>query len=203
MKSRTRRAPVCVKGTFSGMTLVEMLAALAVLAILAITAAPAFSAMLDKSRLKGAAERLYADFQWAKSQAIKTGRYVSVSFQIDPDNRQEWCYGIKLGSATAGEGCDCRTAGSCWLDENLNGVQDNGEGGRIVQSSEFPGVSISNAQTPFQGTASFGWLRGTVRAGNATFAVGDQKLLVRTNDIGRIKICAPTGSTVTGYPSCD
>lgn len=204
MRGLTRRAPSrAIRNGLHGLTLVEMLATLAVIAILAALAMPSFQEMLVKARLRGAVERIHADFQWTKSQAIKTGRYVSISFRIDAGNQQDWCYGFKVGTATAGASCDCRQAESCWLDENLNGTPDNGETGRIVQAGDHPGISIVN--TPFQGTESFGWLQGTAKAGNVTLASGTHRLRVRVNDIGRIRICAPPGSTMTGYPTenCD
>ena len=87
-----------------GVTLIEILTAVTILAILTVVAAPSFDAVRNRARLRGVADNLYADLQYARSEAVQRNSTVSVSFSPG----SAWCYGIHQGAAA----CDCTVANS-------------------------------------------------------------------------------------------
>jgi len=54
----------------AGFTLLELMITLSVLAILASLGVPAMQEMLERNRLKGAAQALAEDLQWVRGEAI-------------------------------------------------------------------------------------------------------------------------------------
>lgn len=158
--------------SYTGFTLIELVVTVAVLAILLGVAVPAFQDTLAKRRLVGAAEQLYADLQYARSEAIKRNASVVVSFSTGTD----WCYGIALAT------CACGTPGSCQLD----GVE------KVVSSSNFRGVSLPSADLTFSGEkTTFDPRRGTANNGTASLtssSIGTVKVIVSTP--GRVRICS-------------
>ncbi len=154
--------------SYTGFTLIEMVVTVEVLAILLGVAVPAFQDTLAKRRLVGAAEQLYADLQYARSEAIKRNASVVVSFSAVTD----WCYGIALAA------CACGTANSCQLD----GVD------KVVSSSNFRGVSLAEN---LSGSTSFDPRRGTANNGTVSLtssSIGTIKVIVSTP--GRVRICS-------------
>ncbi|MFP5344533.1 MAG: GspH/FimT family pseudopilin, partial [Gammaproteobacteria bacterium] len=112
---------------FKGFTLVELMVSVAVLAILLAIGIPAFQSTLDKRRLTGAAEQLYADLQFARSEAIRQNKRVTVYF-----NASTWCYGMDVEPSSD---CDCSSApGNC----TVGGVQ------KVVSGTDFRNVALSN-----------------------------------------------------------
>lgn len=89
----------------AGFTLMEMLIAIAIVAILTSLALPSFSGMLDRQRVQGAAENLFADMQYAKSQAIKCALSMDVIATAGPP----WSYCI----ATNGSNCAAAATTNC------------------------------------------------------------------------------------------
>lgn len=87
MKSRmsTRRIPrtaifsPAISSPY-GFTLVELLTIIALIGILAAIGTPAFKAMIDNSRLRGASQELLSNMQFIRTEAMKRNRNVVVSF---------------------------------------------------------------------------------------------------------------------------
>lgn len=169
----------------SGFTLIEAIITVAVVAVLLGIAVPSFQSSLDKRRLVGAAEQLYEDLQYARTEAIKRNANVFVSFTTGTS----WCYGIALAT------CNCGTSGGCQLD----GID------KVVSSSNFRGVSLdstfgTNYTTfePRRGTANDS---GTLKNGTATLSssYGDIKVIV--GSLGRVRICSDSASLPQYNPS--
>src|SRR3990172_9972201 len=115
-----------------GFTLVELIVAVSVLVILITVAVPSFQSTLDKKRLTGAAEQVYADIQATRFEAIKLNKQVSIAFR-NLGTATSWCYGLDDDAATV---CDCSTvagAANCTV-ESVKRVMDN---------SDFKNVSIT------------------------------------------------------------
>lgn len=162
----------------SGFTLVEAMITVVVVAVLLAVAAPAFQGSLDKRRLVGAAEQLYADLQYARSEAIKHNASVYVSFATGAN----WCYGIALAE------CDCNAA-TCQLD----GVQ------KVVSASNFRGVSLT--ETFSRMGPQFESSRGTANNGTATLSSDYGSINVIVSQLGRVRICSGSANLSQYKPS--
>lgn len=183
----------------AGFTLVEFLVVLTVLAIVSVTALPSFEDFRARQRLRSAADNLYTDLQYARSEAVQRNVRLTVSFSAGGD----WCYGIVEGT----DACDCTetdtTAGDyCGIRRAHNIPADGAR-------PDFPGVSISSAS--FGGSASY---RIDPRRGQLLDAAGDpvdgsillagaasRSVRADVNAIGRVRLCSP-GGTVPGFPEC-
>lgn len=85
----------------TGFTLVELMITIAVLAVLAAIALPSFQSTLERRQLVGAADNLFSDLQYARSEAIKRNK--TIRFQVG-ETGADWCYGIDDES---GADCSC------------------------------------------------------------------------------------------------
>lgn len=152
----------------TGFTLVELMVTLAIFAILAALAAPSFIGILEKRRLVGAAEGLFADLQFAKAEAIKRNQTIRVQVTTGIN----WCYGLDDDPGTA---CDCNT-GDCEL----------GATSRNITSGKFENIQLVNGSV-----VEFEPVRGMPDT-NASFQfrIGNGGIVknVTVSSIGRIKM---------------
>lgn len=174
--------PACEKppGRQQGLTLLELIVVVAILALLMGVAVPSMHEMLDRNRLKAAAQAIAEDLQWARSEAVKRNRPVALSLR--PSN---WCYGVTLATDL---GCDC------------HGDRDAPNGCELkrVSGADYPGIHLSatfdrTVFEPRRATARNGSLRLQSSRG-ATIKV----ILSR---LGRVRLCSPNG-TLPGYGDC-
>ncbi|MDF1587694.1 MAG: GspH/FimT family pseudopilin [Gammaproteobacteria bacterium] len=77
-----------------GFTLMELMIVIAIIAILAALALPSFQSIIEKRRLAGAAENLFADLQYARSEAIKRNSTI----ELDVTTGANWSYQVDDGS---------------------------------------------------------------------------------------------------------
>jgi type IV fimbrial biogenesis protein FimT len=182
---------ILVRQIASGFTLIELMVTLTVVAILLTLAIPSFTGMIDKNRLKNAAETLYADLQFARAEAIKRNKKIRVSFF---SNGSTWCYGLKENAK-----CDCLQT-----DIDEEDFCKIGEVPKAISSTEFTGVIISNSWANNSKSFSFTPLRGTVNGGNVEFQSAENKVVRVVIDIlGSVRLCSPSGEgKVNGYPVC-
>ncbi|MDA1106964.1 MAG: GspH/FimT family pseudopilin [Proteobacteria bacterium] len=156
----------------AGFTLVELMVTVAVTGILLAIAVPAFQSTLDKRRLVGAAEQLYADLQYARSEAIKRNTSVYVSFTTGAD----WCYGIDTAT------CNCATANDCQLDD----IE------KVVSASGFRGVSLAET---FDGVdTDFDPRHGSADNGTATLSSNYGSIKIIVGNLGRVRICSDSSN---------
>lgn len=175
-----------------GFTLIEAMVTVAVIAILAAIAVPAFQNIIDKRRLKEAAEQLYSDMQYARGEALKQNTEVTVAF--GGVGGTAWCYGIDDTPATA---CDCANSpGNC----TINGVE------KVVTSTGFRGISITSTNFVTTGTSVvFDYARGTTQ-NNGTASLSSSTgsaANVIVGRVGRVRLCSPSGTgNIPDYPAC-
>jgi type IV fimbrial biogenesis protein FimT len=185
----------------SGATLIELLVALTVLGILVSIAAPSFRNIRDVNRVKAAAEAVYAQLQFARSEAIKQHRDLWV--QVTPGDGStsaDWCLGISNDS-----GCDCMTAGSCKFGPEGAEIE------RTLSSDNFEGISISSTRDDifFEPRRGMSMSPTTSPTNGTIFLIGADGLTVsaRHSRHGRVILCSDEDGEadmkqVRGYPSC-
>lgn len=163
-----------------GITLIEALVAISIMVILLSLAVPAFTGLLDRNRLRSAADQLYTDLQYARSEAIK--RNANVYFSVSGGS--DWAYGIGTSDA-----CTCST-GSCSSCEL-----------KTVTNSEFKNINMTLPASPTQ--LSFSPRQGVV---SSAITVGFANLQGQGANVvltllGSPRLCSP-GGTFSGYPTC-
>lgn len=161
-----------------GFTLNELLVVIGIVAILASLAVPSYQWATDKYRLKGAADTLRGDLQYARVQAISNNQSVYVSIIA---TGSAWCYGMNVGSP-----CTCTTPNNCTLKQ--------------VSSNDYTGITLASN---FASNPTFDPVRGVVTpAGNAVFQSNlGKQTQVNLSLIGKIGVCDPA-ATGSGYPTC-
>lgn len=184
----------------SGFTLIEMLVVVAIIGILAALAAPSMTRLLERGRLRGAAEQVASDLQLARTEAIKRNQDVKVTFSSDTPSTS-WCYGVRVGGDCNCAITDPTDATACQIDGVL----------KVTSSADFAGVSLAgsfvgsgvNARTtgfnPRHGTAQTG-VAGAPENGTVTATIKSDNLSVRVTLLGRVRVCSTNG--MPGFQSC-
>lgn len=171
------------KSPRAGFTLIELMLGITVLAILLALAIPAFTGQFQKQRLKGAAERLASEIQFARSEAVAGNQNITVKVQGGTD----WCIGL----SDAGP-CDCSV--DCQIDGD----------DRMVPASTFDDVIMD----PYDEAVTFDGVRGLPVApppADPFFFEGENAMRagVRINQLGSVTVCSPAGDHKVGeYPDC-
>ncbi len=173
----------------TGFTLVELMVALAVTAIVLTMAVPSFTSLLERSRLKAAANAMYDDIRFARTVAIKNNKDIYISFTTG-DN---WCYGLSDNGV-----CNCGTASSC----QVEGVD------RVLSGSDFSGITLPTSSVAIAGGTSFVfeprrgiaqdsagvWRNGALSLASAS----GESIQTAVSIVGRVSQCS---SSVGGYPA--
>jgi len=163
-----------------GFTLTELMITIAIIGIVTSIAVPSFSKMLERNRLKEAAQSLKSDLLFARTQAIKTSQNIVVSRSTG--NSGAWCYGL-----TNNASCDCSASPStCEI--------------KTVSGSNF---STTNIKSIFTVNTSFDFRRGTSANSNTCFSTSSYTVKVKTSNAGRTVICTNNNSTaLAGVDTC-
>jgi len=168
----------------TGVTLFELMIAIVVASILLAMAIPSFQGLTDKNQVKGAAQRLMGELQYAHGEAIS--RSDDVTLDLRSDGGTDWCIGV-VDSASS---CDCGAA-DCLVDNQLH----------VVSGNDYGNVSVTSGDDAI----TFGGARG-LPAAAVTFNLQSDRgkqIAVEVNPIGSVRICSPSGSqNLWEYPEC-
>ena len=169
-----------------GLTLLELAIVVAIIAIVAATAAPSFTALIDARRLDGAATRLAADIQLARSEAIARNQPLRLSLFAGT--------GATCWIVHSGVPADCRCGDAVGA---VCGAGARTIKGVVLATHERVSVAgnvASIAFDPLHGTSTpTGTLRLVGARGGAVHHV--------VNVVGRVRSCSPDGA-VPGYSPC-
>mgnify|MGYP000252802508 CR=1 FL=1 len=176
----------------SGFTLMELMIVVIVVGILTAIALPSFQSTIERRRLVGAADNLFSDLQYARSEAIKQNKEITFQFNTGAD----WCYGID----DDGVGCDCTAgigASNCTVvgGEDADGNPVSVE--KIVLASSFKDVQLADATNDLGGTFTINPRQGMPDDnGGLVLSINGQFKTVCINAVGKMK-------DVSGVNSCN
>lgn len=185
----------------TGFTLIELMVVVAIVAILAVMAAPSYRDMIDRFRVRGAADDVLSVLANARAGAVKSGLDTVVSATTGAS----WCVGatsaaVPSGGNAAGAptACTCSDAASCVVaGEQL-----------VVPVGKHAGVTMgTGAGFVFDGKLGT-VLTGGAIAGAATPIVltspsGTYDVRVGVTPLGQATLCTPSGKpAMAGIPSC-
>lgn len=165
---------VCNMLRSKGFTIIELMVTIAVLAILITIALPSFESMIEKKRIIGAAESIYSDLQFARSESVKRSRDVLLTV-----------------TSTASGGC------ASWSIT----VTENSVPLATTCGDAFPFITLTsnNFTRTFDGIRGTVGSGETV----AITSEKGLEIRVVLSRFGRVRSCSPAGvKHVGGYPSC-
>ncbi len=179
----------------SGVTLIELLVVLAVLGVLAAVATPSLQEFLMQQRLKSAAAELLADIQLARSTSLGLASplsFVNVNFR---SNANVTCYSLAV-VANAATNCDCTRA--------TNICQFAGTAMtppfRVSTVERSIGIAVAAPSQIYFNSSGMPTDRNA-RTLTVTSSTG-LTLNVILGPTGFPRLCAPTGTNLSGVPSC-
>lgn len=181
--------------------MVELMVVVAVVAILAMMAAPAYRDMIDRMRVRSAAEDVLSVLSNARAGAVKAGLDTAVSATTG----NSWCVGATSAATPSGgneagvpTACSCSTASTC----TVAGQQV------AVPVGKHVGISMrSGAGFTYDGKL------GTVLTGGAVAAAatpivltspsGRYDVSVGVSPLGQATLCTPSGKpAMAGITAC-
>lgn len=184
-----------------GFTLVELMVVIAIVAILAVMAAPSYRDMIDRMRVRGAADDVLNVLSNARAGAVKAGLDTAVSASTGAN----WCVGATSAAAPTGgnaagapTACTCSNAATCLV-----------AGERMaVPVGKHAGVTMASG-----GGFTYDGKLGVVLNGGAIAAAGTPIVLrspsgtydvrVGVSPLGQATLCTPSGKpAMAGIPAC-
>jgi type IV fimbrial biogenesis protein FimT len=180
------KAPFRPRHAVRGLTIVETMCALAVLAVATGATLPKFQQLRDDSALAGAAARLEAEIQLARSESVLRGQPIRLTLGAATRGS---CLMVHTGDA---DDCQCGDA----------------QPAQCTGDAELLRASVIDARERAQWRANVGSIlfdgdRGTSTP-TATLRVqapDGRALHAIVNLTGRVRTCAP-GGRVGGYRAC-
>ncbi len=206
---RTRQAAL-------GLSLIELMVVVAVAALLLGLAAPAFNDYIVTQRVRSIHAQLVSDLQYARSEAIGRGSFVSLRFQHSTSSPARSCYVIytrpnppTIGpDLTTGNDCDClqpegqRCAANPTTTSEIRTVVIDGSSS--VQVRTPPSQSTYMSFDPRVGGRYIPPADTTTNVLRIfsidAYADDERKLRASLLGSGRILVCAPSGSRMGGEP---
>ena len=169
----------------------------AIVAILAMMAAPSYRDMIERNRLRGAADDVLSLIANTRGQAVKNGLDVRIVTTADPT---AWCVGAESAAvpsggvaATGPATCVCGTAGDCKVDD-VETVVSASKHPRVAMAAGTAFIIDGKLGTAFEADGTFDDL-GSIRLTSENYEVR-----VNVTPLGQATLCTPT--TMAGIRTC-
>ena len=184
-----------------GFTLVELMVVIAIVAILAVMAAPSYRDMIDRFRVRGAADDVLSALATARAESVKIGLDTAIS----STSGASWCVGATSATVrTDGEEagtptpCTCSDASTCLV----------GATQVAVPVGKHPGVTMVTASS-----FTFDGKLGTALSSSGAIAdpggitlrspLGTYDVTVDVSPLGQATLCTPTNKpSMAGIRAC-
>lgn len=171
-----------------GVTLTELMIVIAIIGIIAGFAVPSYQDLIERNRLKQAAESLADDMKFARTEAVKQSRTIALCLTAG------WSYTVK--SDADNDNDDTDPTDIC----TVNDADDLTL--KTVQGNQFQGVALSAA-----GGVELSFRRGTPNATLRTLLESTKyKAAIDVCQSGKVIVCTPNNPTtkagLPGYPTC-
>lgn len=182
-----------------GFTLIEMLISILIVAIILRFGVPEMNKFIERNRIKGAAEAVYNEINFARSQSIKTSTTRYMKFVSS--GTSTWSFGID--DAT---GCDPTAAlggtNPCAIPASDGGTNVLKSVVNGSSNPAFPGINMSTSPGSLEIT--FDPVRGTATSATVTLtSANNYEIRAVVTALGHVSLCSPTGSNyVSGYSTC-
>jgi len=188
-----KRFSSCQSTVARGFTLIELVIVMVIVAIGVALAAPSYQDIIERRHTTAKAENLAAFMAYARSEAVKRNKQVSVSLVRTSAN--EWCIGI-TDLTTA---CNCKTDATQCV---INGVE------KTLTSATQTRSNMSTA--PVDTTFVFDPVRGTKIAADLSDHIyalqsdnGNWEISIVVGATGRVRLCnSDSGKKIPGFESC-
>ena len=175
-----------MRSRISGFTLMELIITILVMTILLGIGVPSYMQFKEDNTLQGAAQALYSDIQFARSEAIKRNTDDVVVHLFQTGNN--WCYQVS-------DNPDCDDCGDSDCDIHGDGIL------RGVIWSGYPNVSMASNTS----SVTIQSQRAVMNSNRIIFSYGQtgKEIEVRTTPLGRVFMCTPVGKAgLTGVDKC-
>ena len=194
----------------SGFTLVELMITMLILALILNYAVPAMGAFVERNRLKAAAEEVFSQIHYARTESIKQSTALSMVFSAN--GTDTWSFGLgPTNSAPYIAPCDTSETDASQADAcviNVGGT--NVFKVTINNSGDANFNNIKMALTNSSGTTinpyriDFDQVRGTATSGRIILT-SESGWIIRNeiSPLGHVRVCSPAGNNeISGYPAC-
>jgi len=191
--------------TLSGFTLIELMITVVLIAVLIALVAPSFKQQIEMQRLRGTHDQLATDVQFARSEAARLGIPVHIRVQPTSVNGSA-CYIVFSDRGTTPSTFDFSTPCDCTQPAGSRCSAATTAEIKTVTLESFTGLNLANLNLDRMG---FDPTTGTMLVKSAdgeappptefivdTSLDASRKLRLWIAFSGKVRVCAPAGSTV-------
>jgi type IV fimbrial biogenesis protein FimT len=169
-----------VKKSANGVTLIELMVTVAILAILVALAVPSFTRLIADTRMSGHANTFVSDLNYARSEAQKLGKSVSLCATSDPDAADPVC-----------DGNEWKGGWIIFVDADADNARTTGGDETLLRRREALIGASTAVGAPARGALRFN-AQGRIAGGQSNFSftheISDVSRLICIGTTGRPRI---------------